>query len=155
MPERVAGPRRDLAAALVVLSETLSATELQSMIGLAPDDSWQSGDPIGRSGRARQRFSGWSIREGSGEEPVEAYVLAILDRVSPARENVATAAGDPRVHSVALWVWSEGRTFALDLPPTRVGDIAALGASLKIDVYDVDDDGYDVRGSVDDHPHYR
>ena len=137
---RIAPARASIQASLTVLSDTLSAADLQVMIGLAPDQSWERGDPIGRPGRAFRRFSGWSLRDAPSEEPPASHVSALLDRIAAAKENIATVAGDPRVHSVSLWVWSEGRDFGLDLPPTCLGDIAALGAALKIDVYDGDEE---------------
>ena len=143
MPERIAASRHKIEARLTVLSDSLSASELQAMIGLTPDEAWHSGDPIGRSGRAFQRFSGWSIGEGPSEEPAESHISALLDRVATRKQQIASAAGDPRVQSVALWVWSQGRTFGLELSPSRLRDIAALGATLKIDIYDGDEDGPD------------
>lgn len=63
-------------------------------------------------------------------------ISALLDRVASVKENIAIAAGDPRVLGVASRVWSQGRTFGLDLPLSRLRDIAALGATLRSNVYD-------------------
>ena len=124
---------------IVVLSHELSAAELEAMIGLMPDRAWLRGDRIGRSGRAFQPFSGWSVGAEPSEEPAAAHISAVLDRVAEVRNNIAAAAADPRVHSVALWVWSHGPAFGLELPPSRLIEIAGLGATLKIDVYSVDE----------------
>jgi hypothetical protein len=128
--------RPDTSAALVVLSEKLSAGELRAMIGLDPERSWERGDPIGRSGRANQRFSGWSLEVGPGKETAEWQISLLLDRTHQVMDRIASAAQDPRVDSVALWVWSAGLRFGIELPPSLMTDIARLGATLKIDVYD-------------------
>jgi len=64
-------------------------------------------------------------------------VRSLLDRVRDVAHRIRNLAGDPRVHAVSLWVWSEDCEFALELPPERLGEIANLGASLKVKVYDV------------------
>jgi hypothetical protein len=124
-------------ASLVILSEKLSAAELQAMIGLTPDRSWESGDPIGRSGHARQRFSGWRVDVAQSEQTAESQISALFDRIRAVEERIAAVASDPRVHSVALWVTAEGDRFALELAPSRLLDIARLGATLKVNAYDI------------------
>jgi hypothetical protein len=143
MPERVVPFQQKISTSLTILSSQLSPEELQTLIGLAPDRSWHLGDPIGRSGRAFQPFSGWSIRDAPSEDLPASHLSGMLDRVASVKENIAIAARDPRVHSVALWLWSQGRTFGMDLPAARLAEIAAMGATLKIDVYDGDPDGAD------------
>ena len=125
-------------ASLVILSEALSADEMEALIGLSPDRSVQRGDVTGASGRARSRFTVWRIGSGPSSQTPETQVFAVLDRVHDVADRIRSAANDPRIHSVALWVGSEDRTFALDLPADRVMEIARLGASLKIKVYHVD-----------------
>lgn len=127
--------RPNTAAALVILSEKLSAEELKAAVGLEPDRSWQRGDPIGVSGRARQGFSGWRIDVEPGPQTPEWQISLLLNRIHQVTDRVATAARDPRVDSVSLWVWSAGLPFGLELPPSLMTDIARLGASLKIDAY--------------------
>lgn len=136
MPNPPESAASRLEAALVVLSETLSSAELRQLIGADPDRSWERGDPIGRSGRAHQKYSGWSIRVGPSEEPAESHLASLLRRVRGLQANLARAAADARVNDISIWIWSQGRTFGLDLTSSRVREIADLGASLKIDVYD-------------------
>jgi len=126
------------AAALVILSRELSAGDLKSMIPLEPDQSWQRGDPIGGSGRASQPFAGWRVDVGPSEQTPEWQISSLLDRVHSVADQISTAARDPHVESVALWLWSAGLRFGIELPPSLMTDIARLGASLKIDVYDVE-----------------
>ncbi len=132
---------RNRVASLVVLGDQISATELRELIGLEPDEEWNQGDSVGRTGRGRRPFTGWSIDAAGISLRPESAIADLLDRVAAVKENIATAAGDPRVRSVSLWVWSADRTFALELPPSHLGAIAGLGATLKIDVYDGDADG--------------
>jgi hypothetical protein len=106
------------------------------MIGLEPDRSWERGDPIGRSGRAYQPFSGWQIGVGSNHGSPEQLVERVLARAEVVSEEIRRCASDPRVHSVALWLWSSGDTFALELTPRLLKRIEHLALSLKIDVYD-------------------
>jgi len=126
------------AAALVILSKELSAGDLKSMIPIEPDHSWQRGDPIGGSGRAREPFAGWRIDVGPSAQTPEWQISSLLDRVHSVAERISSAARDPQVESVALWLWSAGLRFGIELPPSLLTDIAKLGASLKIDVYDVE-----------------
>lgn len=135
------GEARDLggpnAAALVIHATEMSAPELRGLVGLEPDRSWDRGDPVGSTRRGRRPFTGWRIDVGPGDETPGFMVRSLLDRVRDVAHRIRNLAGDPRVHAVSLWVWSEDCEFALELPPERLGEIANLGASLKVKVYDV------------------
>lgn len=123
--------------ALVILSDGLSAAEIESMIGLAPDRSWGIGEPIGRSGRAKQPYSGWRIDVVGGERTPEARVSELLDRIRPVEERIGALGSDRRIHSVALWIGARGGRFAMELPLSRLSEIARLGATLKVNAYDL------------------
>ena len=131
MVVNIAGLRFHVAS-LLVLADRMSAAELRALIGLEPDRSWDQGDSVGRTGRGRRHSTGWCIdAAGIGLRP-EVAVGDILDRVATVADRIRAAAADPRVRSVGLWVWPEGRV-AVDLPPAQLMEIANLGASLKID----------------------
>jgi len=123
-------------ASLVILAERMSAAELRELIGLEPDRSWDRGDVVGRTGRGRRQHTGWCIdAAGIGLRP-EAAIAELLDRVSIVNEQFRAATADLRVLSVILWVWPEGRECVVDLKPDHLMEIARLGASLVIDIYD-------------------
>ncbi len=129
---------RYLVASLVVLADGITAAELRGLIGLEPDISWDRGDVVGSTGRGRRQHTGWCIdAAGPGLHP-EAAIADLLDRVSIVNERIRAAAADPRVLSVVLWVWPVGRECVVDLKPARLMEIARLGASLVIDIYDND-----------------
>lgn len=126
---------RYLVASLVVLGDGIAAAELRRLIGLEPDVSWDRGDVVGSTGRGRRQHTGWCIdAAGPGLRP-EAAIAELLDRVSVVNERFRAAVADPRVLSVVLWVWP-GRECVVDLEPDRLMEIARLGASLAIDIYD-------------------
>ena len=122
-------------ASLVVLAEGISAAELRELIGLEPDRAWDRGDVVGRTGRGRRQHTGWSIdAAGPGLRP-EAAIADLLLRTRIVKEQFRMAIAAPRVLSVVLWVWPE-RECVVDLEPDRLMEIARLGASLAIDIYD-------------------
>jgi hypothetical protein len=122
-------------ASLVVLADGMSAAELRGLIGLEPDRSWDRGDVVGSTGRGRRQHTGWCIdAAGPGLLP-EAAVAELLRRSRIVNEQFRMVIADPRVLSVVLWVWP-GRECVVDLEPDRLMEIARLGASLAIDIYD-------------------
>lgn len=127
-------------ASLVVLADRMSAADLRELIGLEPDRSWDQGDSVGRTGRGRRHSTGWSIdAAGMGLRP-ESAIGDILDRVATVADRIRAAAADPRVRSVALWVWPEDPEHGVDLSPARVMEISRLGAALRIDLHTLDID---------------
>jgi hypothetical protein len=124
-------------ASLVMLSDTLGASELEALVSLSPDRSTQKGEITGAFGRARSRFSMWEVTSRPGRRAPEAHVIEVLDRVRDCATLIRAASQDPRVHSVSFWILSQDPEFAFDLEATRVMEIARLGASLKIKTIDV------------------
>lgn len=124
-------------AAFVILSEELIVADLRVMIGMDPDRSFGRGDPVGKSGRAFQRYSGWEVRVGPSAEAPEAVLGRLLDRLDPVADRVRLAADDPRVAQVSLWIWSEGCEFKSSIAPGDIARLARLGATLQVDAYDI------------------
>lgn len=129
------------AASLVILSDQLSGAQLVVAVGIQPDRSWDKGDPIGGSGRAFQRYSGWEINLGPSEDTAEGLVATLLARVTNVSARILRASLDPRIRSVSVWLWSEDPDFGVDLPADIVSTIGGMGASLKVKVIDLDDWG--------------
>jgi hypothetical protein len=123
-------------ASLVVLAEGMSAAELRELIGLEPDRSWDLGDSIGRTARGRRHSTGWCIDAAGVDMPPESAIADLLDRISIVEGRIRAAAADPRVRSVALWVWPGEHDSAVDLVPACLMKVARLDASLIIDMYD-------------------
>lgn len=126
-------------SALVILADGMSATELRALIGLVPDRSWEQGEPVGKTGRGRRPYAGWQIDAGQNDQTPESQVAALLTRVAEVSGRIRGATADPRIRSVALWIWSQDPEFAFHLPADLAMGIARLGAELKIKVYDVGD----------------
>lgn len=126
------------AAALVILSETLTPAQLEALIGLQPDRRRPKGEPVA-GGRGRRRFTVWRIDEGDAPASAESQLAKILERIEGVADRVRRLGADPRIHSVSLWIWSGGEEFGLDLTPGQLEKVSRLSASLKIDVYDVGD----------------
>lgn len=141
MPGEVRDPTGPNTAALVISARGIPATDLNALVGLEPDRSWDEDEPVGSTGRGRRQFTGWRIDASRGDETADSRVRSLLHRVHDVAADIARVARDPRIHSVSLWVWSEDPEFALNLPADLVMEIARLGASLKIKVYDVSTDG--------------
>lgn len=118
---------------LVVLSRTLSADELSSVIPIGHDRRWDAGSAIGRQGRGTHRYSGWAIGSGPSDEAIDVHLSRVLGRMASIEATLGALVRAGRVDSLSLWVWAT--SLALELTPEQLRSIAGVGATLKIDVH--------------------
>jgi hypothetical protein len=134
------GPEETLAdesfARLTIYSDTKTAEDLVSALGVTPDEAWNKGDPRQRG----QTHTTTAIALRSripDDRPPEDHLEDLLTRVEPLRERiVGQIAEGSRVRlKVALFADTDNPT--LSLPADVLRRLAAFGLDLELDIYEV------------------
>jgi hypothetical protein len=137
------GKTRTTYAHLTVLSDVLSAAELEAALDMSPDLAWSKGDPH-QEGKRQRRYNGVSFESALDREqgdPSE-HIEDLLHRLSRSAQRIRAVVEDSRVHRAALWLhWNTSADNPrLTFPSKTVQTIAALGVSLDLDISVLGDD---------------
>jgi hypothetical protein len=129
------------ASYLTILNTDLGPEELERLVGLAADETWKQGDP--RRANQTQSFNGATYESGLDElaAPWD-HVAALLDRLAPYAERIASIAALPSTRSARVWVVEHTERDNIDtiLEPAQVALVAAMHAELAFSSYFYDGD---------------
>lgn len=138
-------------AEIVVLSESETAEQLATAVGLPPDDAWTKGEPK-KTSPLRYKISGVSYRSRLPDtaQP-DAHLDDLLARLAPVKDRLAVLsarlnADGGRPDALRVWVTqltSHGSP-AYDFTPEQLACISEFGARLGVSVTvlpDADEDG--------------
>ena len=143
MPSADRGRTRKTYAHLTILSDHLSPEEMEAGAGLAADISWAKGDAH-RGSKRRHKFNGIvfeSELDRENAEPDE-HIEALLRRLGSNASQISKLADDDRVESARFWLYwdTTGGNPGLSFSPETLQSVAALGATLDLDIYVFDDE---------------
>lgn len=119
---------------LRVVSDTRSADEISSIVGLQPDRAWKIGDRRGKT-IITEKANGWTINsrlKNVGFE-IEDHIDDLLQRVKPVAERFASLPEEDSI-TVHLAIYSESR-ISMSFEPHISRLIGTLAARLDIEVY--------------------
>lgn len=118
-------------------------------VGIEPSRAWKRGDPIAPgSDRARQRSS-WTLDSRDVLSPEDAdldeHLCWLLDQLEPCAEQLRTVVAGQELKA-QFWsaVEMDAANVDFELTPGTLGRIAALGATLRLDIYAPEDVERDV-----------
>ena len=122
-------------ASLVVLSKTLTGSEIGRRLDLKGDQEWNAGDPVRPGATARQRFAGWAMDSqvdrsvGAGE-----HLADLLGRASHLGDRLSVLVAEGQVESVRVWLHLDSPDVGFAVEQETLRAVARLG-SLEIDIY--------------------
>lgn len=127
--------------AALTLTGAFDPAEITRQIGIEPTQTARRGDSIQKT-KIRHKTDVWSLSTGKQESlDLDALVRMILDQIGERAPAVAAIRAALSLDAeIACAVYVEGQTPAISLDRETVARIAALGASIDVDLYILDDD---------------
>ena len=122
---------------LRINSDMHAAEEITSLVGMAADRSWASGDPK-KNGKGKHRSNGWEVHSDlPPEDDLEAHLDNLLSKLEGCSDNISRLPEGMGV-MLSCAVYSDYNP-ELYFTSEQVVRIAALRAEFDIDVYAIDD----------------
>jgi Domain of unknown function (DUF4279) len=136
------------AVSLCFMGAGFDPRDVESRIGLTPTTMHVIGEKwTGKTGReyGPAKDNVWSHRlEASSNVSFEIQIRSLLDRIAPHRDAVRTLAGTDQVEAELFCGFSSGSGQGGDtISADTLGQVAALGLALSLDLYPPD---------IDEHP---
>jgi hypothetical protein len=136
------GSERSPRVRLTILSSSLNLGDLEKLIGVAPDESWEAGSKYVVDGRVVERerpFNGvrFCSRLPNSAE-ISRHIMDITDRLGASGFRVGEAANSGSIERclVSVGVFDYGSdNIAVRLDQKSLSALASLGAELLVDVY--------------------
>lgn len=113
-------------------------------VEVEPSRAWRRGDLIGPGNDRTRRQGSWSLDSKRVLSPQDAHLDEhmrwLLDQLEPRTNQLKDAVTEQELKA-EVWsaVYMEGANVDFELPPTTLARIAALGATLRLDIYAPDD----------------
>jgi len=121
-------------AALAVQHATLSAAHVTDVLGLAPTESFDTGDAYARDTRTRTH-SAWSLESPSDDPSLEVQLRALLDLVDSRGPALRALAAQGFQLTWTCWVEEADGDGAWSLTSALLRDLGALPVDLWFDSY--------------------
>lgn len=125
-------------ATLRIGGTELDTAEVTHLLGLSPTHSHSAGEHHGQNGRLVWKKGLWDLSsEGQLVSlDLEEHIIWILDLVEPVADRLTDLIQRPGVQADIFCFWEvEEVNTGLDLGPSVMARLGALGLSLGLDVY--------------------
>lgn len=124
---------------LKILSEDIAPAEISTRLGIVPTRSWQKGDADRKKVSLNMaKWNGWILdSECVPTLPLDEQVEVLLRKIEPHKREIydISSASDVTISLVSYS--NPDKSFFL--PKHLIAAVAACGASLDFDVYDIDE----------------
>lgn len=121
-------------AHLTVYSETKSAEELASSIGLAPRTMWNKGD-IGKRGQPHTTTAIAYESDVPADASPDVHLADIVRQVEPLTARLRAEAESGNIVRLKLAVFEDTDNVTFTLPADLLTHLGSLGVDLEFDVY--------------------
>ncbi len=117
-------------------------SEITTLLGVQPSQSWLEGDLVGRTA-LRRHSNGWLLSSGCDRtSELESHLDALFEKVAPLKDRFSMLPPSTEVGvSCAVYVYhsisedEEHNTPAIHLDAKQVHMLNALGAEFDVDLY--------------------
>lgn len=127
-------PRR-LEVQIIVDHSSLSVAELENLLALSADESWEVGQPYRPSPSAREQqyqFSRWAIREiTSSLDELPKAIYSLTNRIRSIEERFILLPSDARV-SLTLFVNETDTVIGMGIEAETIKLLAKLNADFEM-----------------------
>ncbi len=123
---------------LRIQSETLSAEEMVTALGLEPDVVMRKGEPVSPSSSTIRKWAEvrfLSSLSGGRREPEERVGEYLLELVTPLERLAVSGLGDDASASVSIGMHSRGMGNIVSFDPPFLAVLANANAWLSVDAY--------------------
>jgi hypothetical protein len=116
---------------LVITSATVTAAELEARLGLKPDDAWKIGDERGTFKNV-EKTHGFVVESGFPLQGFPEQLQALIKRLAACA--VALGQLTPQLKAQVQCRLVRKQVPLVDIPRDELRWLAAMGASLEIDI---------------------
>jgi len=119
---------------LRILTNLHQPGEVSKLIGISCDASWKKGEPRTKGATIKHVKNAWILNSGCpASTPLDDQLIALLDRLKPALTEIRNLGPENEIE-LSCVLYSD-TTPALNFSPAIIQAVAAMGASLDIDLY--------------------
>jgi hypothetical protein len=113
-------------------------------LGIEPSKAARRGEPRTRNPRYRHRTGAWFLESdvlSPADDHLDDHLRWLLDQLEPRAQQLRDVVAEQELDVVSFWcvVSMEAPNVDFELPPETIGRVAALGATLRLDIYAPDD----------------
>ena len=127
---------------LVLTGFQSDPSEITTLLGVEPSQSWLQGDLVART-MLKRHSNGWLLSSGRDRtSELESHLFALFEKVAPIKERFRVLPPSTQVGvSCAVYVYhsasedEEHNTPALHLNADQIRMLSTLGADFDIDLY--------------------
>ncbi|MCE5311746.1 MAG: DUF4279 domain-containing protein [Nitrospiraceae bacterium] len=120
---------------LKIISDSLTPTDIQSVVGISCDKSWKIGD-FRANTIINEKNNGYIVDSGlSIQASLEEHLRNLLLKVTPYSQGIKSLSDDNIVEFSCVMYLEDNERPAIYFEKEIVNEINKLGASLDIDLY--------------------
>lgn len=111
---------------------------ITKLVGIQPTETYREGDQVSKTIKMRMKCDGWRVSSSLPlDAPFTDHVPALLAIVNPKQPEIVAACEQHSLHAELLAViyCYEGDRPGMYLRREEVAQIAALGATIDLDLY--------------------
>ena len=116
---------------LVITSATVTAADLETRLGVKPDDSWKAGEERGTF-KNKEKFHGFVLESGAPLLPFNEQLRALIKRLASCAVKLGELA--PHVKAQVQCRLQRKQVPPLDFERDDLRWLAAMGAGLEVDI---------------------
>jgi hypothetical protein len=141
---RISGHAWSTVATFWLRGERLDPDVITRVMGIEPNRADRRGEPRASNPQYKHRTGAWTLESENvlsrEDDHLDDHLRWLLDRLEPRAPALAEVVADQGL-DVEFWcvVWMDGPNCDFALPPETIGRVAALGAALRLDIYESDD----------------
>ena len=120
-----------------ITSTTLSSAEIQSQIGIIPDDSWKIGDVRGQFGNAEKSHGFVLESKISAQNSLDEHVKGMLSRLAPCAQKIGSLAETCRIEFICTVHRKVAPMLRFERDDLRW--LGVMGARLDVDIFVITD----------------
>lgn len=122
-------------ASFVILSSSLTGSDLAERIGQPGDRHWDQGVPIRPGSATLQRFSGWELASRPDrDQPAIEHLRDVVARAAGVANQVRDLVGRGDAEKATVWLHLDSPERGVSIDQSLLEEIASVG-SLEIDIY--------------------
>lgn len=130
-------PAQEVKTRLLILGFDCAPAAISEVLGVAPTRTWSTGDRVIPQATKLHSENGWVLRSPSDPEhttPEESIRALLASLPNHSAIEQIRSRGDVQV---TCTIYTYKHRPSLFLPPDLMAQLAALGASLDVDIYDL------------------
>ena len=116
-----------------ITSAKLSAKDIQTRIGIEPDETWKVGDVRGQFGNAEKKHGFVLESKSATHQALDEQVKAMLKRLTPNAQKIGALAGEAVIEFICIVHLKAAPMLRFERDDLRW--LGVMGARLDVDIF--------------------